>query len=204
MLSLSAWQNVPMPAQNLPATPRLLDRLRYVVESGRVKSAREWCKQASISPSYLGTVMSRLRAGTQDSIGAAEAAALAKAVDVPVHWLMFGETPSADPTTPPLPATVVDLPDRYPQVTEFVAVMLEHGATEDEATRFRSRVALLKSAEGPSVDELAELWRTMQREHRSMIEHATKIYQRAPVKGGDDPFGPPRGGASRSGAKGRR
>ena len=202
MLSAVPWQNVPMSATNLPTTPRLLDRLRYVVESGRVKSAREWCKLASISPSYLGTVMSRLRAGTQDSIGADEAAALAKAVDVPVHWLMFGESPASEPSTTSQPATVVESPDRYPQVTEFVAVMLEHGATEDEAARFRSRVALLKSVEGPSVDDLAELWRTMQREHRSMVEHATKIYQRAPVKDGD-PFGAPRG-PTRGGAKGRR
>lgn len=126
---------------------------------------------------------------------------IADALRVSVSWLFegIGDGPVGEPSTTSQPATFVESPDRYPQVTEFVAVMLEHGATEDEATRFRSRVALLKSAEGPSVDDLAELWRTMQVEHKKMVEHATKIYQRAPVKDANDPFGAPRGAL-----KGRR
>lgn len=151
------------------------------------------CSYRSLEADYglPNAAIQKLVKGDRASPRPENARRIADALRVSVSWLFegIGDGPVADPTSHP--ATVVESPDRYPQVTEFVAVMREHGASEDEATRFRSRIALLKSAEGPSVDELADLWRTMQREHRSMVEHATKIYQRAPVKG-DDPFGPPR------------
>lgn len=70
----------------------LLDRLDWVLKN-RLEfggSARAWCERAGLSPNYIGTLRTRVRAKKPAGLTVEVATALATAARVPLEWLASG------------------------------------------------------------------------------------------------------------------
>lgn len=90
----------------------LSDRLRWVIESGKVESARAWCMAAGVAGSYLGTFFSRLRSGQPSDIGISVLVRLAEAAKVNTAWLAVGIGAPDAGQLPALPRNLTALAER--------------------------------------------------------------------------------------------
>ncbi len=81
----------------------LADRLRWVIETGKVESARAWCLAAGVAGSYLGTFFARLRAGQPSDMGISVLERLAKAAHISFVWLAVGAGAPEDDLLPAMP-----------------------------------------------------------------------------------------------------
>lgn len=68
----------------------LLSRIEWVIAQGRVASGRAWAMSAGLSPSYIGTLLTRLRASPDADARREEIGKLANAAGVSVEWLVTG------------------------------------------------------------------------------------------------------------------
>lgn len=79
-----------------PSAVGLLERISWVIESGRVKSARDWAITAGLSGNYIGTLTTRLRKPVKPGKDIPDAkrdeiVKLARAAHVTIEWLADGE-----------------------------------------------------------------------------------------------------------------
>lgn len=87
-------------------TTALEQRIDEVLRRGTFPDAKAWCVAAGISHGYIGTLTSRLRAGTAKTGKGDKLLALATAAAVPVEWLMGTDEPRAKASRGRKPATL--------------------------------------------------------------------------------------------------
>lgn len=139
----------------------LADRIRWVIDTKKVESARAWCVKAGIAGSYLGTFLHRNRGGGHSDMGVETVMALATSAEVSPPWLAFGlGSPDDDPLSampPNLRALVAKRPGAYPEalirqaavVVELLGqkdMRVEHWEDYVEALRREARRAGLEAA----------------------------------------------------------
>lgn len=75
-------------SQHHKVTPTLLSRIDEVLQSGKFKSARQWCREAHVSDNYINVLKSRMSTGEVKQANMEPVRKLAHAAGVSVDWLM--------------------------------------------------------------------------------------------------------------------
>lgn len=139
----------------------LLSRIEWVLAHRAEQvgaSARAWCEKAGVSPSYLGTLRTRIVAGRDASMRHAQAQLLAAKAGVRTEWLLSGTGPRDIDQEP-----TVELDARYPNLT----AVLEH---EANARRWSPQaIAAAKALKLKADEDQTEAqWMRLQRSRTSV------------------------------------
>ncbi len=88
----------------------LAKRIKWVLSSGRVRSARSWCVQANVSPKLVSTYLDRVKKHPSAELAASSIRQLAFAAGVRPDWLGAGLQPRD-----------IELPNRDEAVRQLIA-----------------------------------------------------------------------------------